>query len=148
MSRSATIFSFALMCSLVVFNGCGSSDGRVPISGVVELDGKPLEGATVAFVSSSGASMSAAFTDNQGKFQTRVAAGKNKVSIAKVDPNAVPVTEMSEEDMLMGTDEEVAKSAVKAKGALPTRYGDPNTSGLEFDIASGMAPLNIGISSN
>jgi hypothetical protein len=138
-----------LVLTLICLGGCGAKDGRVAISGSVELDGKPLDGATVGFVSSTGSSMSAAFTDANGKFQTRVAAGMNKVSISKADPNAAkPVAEMSDEDMLMGTDEEVAKMAVQAKGALPARYGDPKTSGLEFDIQSGMPELIIGISSN
>lgn len=131
---------------LIAIAGCGPNDGRISISGQVEVDGKPLSGAAVAFVSENGAALSSASTDNEGKFTARVASGRNKVAVSKDDPNAPPPPSNPEET-LMGVESEV-KAMPKAKGMLPPKFADPNTSGLIYEIKSGMAPLVISVSSN
>lgn len=143
---------FGLFLSVVLLPamiGCGNDfPGRVAISGIVELDGKPLEGASVAFVGDGGGALATATTDKLGEFRVKVAPGSNKVSISKVDPNAAAA--MAEapkaEDMLMGTPEQV-KKMVQPKAGVPEKYGNPSTSGLQFDISAGMKPLSISLSS-
>ena len=142
---------FGLFLSVVLLPamfGCGNDfPGRVAISGIVELDGKPLEGASVAFVGDGGGALATATTDKLGEFRVKVAPGSNKVSISKVDPNAAAA--MAEapkaEDMLMGTPEQV-KKMVQPKAGVPDKYGNPSTSGLQFDISAGMKPLSISLS--
>ena len=145
--RFGLLLSVGLLC--VIF-GCGSdSSGRVPISGTVELDGKPLEGASIAFVGGGGGALATATTDKAGLFRLKVATGANKVSVSKVDPAAAAAamaTPKKEEDMLMGMPDQVKKIA-QPKAGVPEKYGNPTTSGLQFDIASGMQPLSISLSS-
>ncbi len=130
--------------------GCGSdAAGRVAISGTVDLDGKPLDGASIAFVGGGGGALATATTDKEGSFRVKVALGINKVSISKVDPAAAAAAlaqPKKEEDMLMGTPEQVKKIA-QPKAGVPEKYGNPTTSGLQFDITNGMQPLSISLSS-
>jgi hypothetical protein len=142
-------WSWIFLASVCLLAGCGSSDNRVSISGTVELDGKPLGGATLGFITEAGSSMSSASTSPEGKFFAKVAAGVNKVSVSKPDPNAAPHTAVPDEQTLSPTDSEMAKlrAMPKPKTGLPDRFADPKTSGLQFDIKSGMEPLSISLTS-
>ena len=135
--------------SVLTFSGCGGgNDGRVAISGSVTLDGKPLDGGTIAFIGGGGGSLATASTNKEGKFQIQVALGLNKVAISKDDPAAAIQTAVKPEDMLMGTDAEYkAQQQSKPKELVPVKYSKPDSSGLSFDIVSGMQPLSIGLSS-
>ncbi|MGN6133879.1 MAG: hypothetical protein ACTHOU_05225 [Aureliella sp.] len=147
MSRLVTFF--ALVSAVLSIGGCGSQGTpRIPISGVVELDGKPLEGASVAFIAGGGAVLSTAMTDSEGKFTAKVGEGTNKVSVSKIDPKAAAAAASSPdaESSLMGTEAEVkAQAAKRPKSQVPERYTDPTTSGLSFDIQKGMEPLLISL---
>ncbi len=149
MTRVIAVCNWIFVASLILLAGCGPSDNRVSISGTVELDGKPLGEATLGFITESGSSMSSASTSPDGKFFAKVAAGVNKVSVSKPDPNAIPVAAVPDEQTLSPTDSELAKlrTAPKPKTGLPERFADPKTSGLKFDIQSGMEPLSISLTS-
>lgn len=61
--------------TLVCF-GCGS--GRVPVEGIVTIDGKPLVGATVSLQRKDGEPAERSYiaeTDGEGKFQLKTADG-------------------------------------------------------------------------
>jgi len=108
--------------------GCGGSTGRV--SGVVTLDGQPLEGATVTFTPAAGdgggVGGSTGKTDAQGRYTLRTvvgdspgaAAGKHRVSISLFKPNP------NNPDQA-GTD------------VVPARFSDPSKTELTFDVPSG-----------
>ena len=131
-------------------SGChsGGDASRIPVSGTVELDGKPLAGATLAFIAGGGAVLSTATTDNEGKFAAKVGTGVNKVGISKIDAETAAPAPANDEDALMGTEAEVKALAVKQpKSLVPERYADPNMSGLSFDITSGMEPIVISLAS-
>ncbi len=135
---------------LVVQAGCGGgADGRVEVSGTVEADGKPLAGASVAFVGGGGGALATASTDKDGKFSVRVAPGENKVSISKIDEKAqAAMKPQSEADSLMGTEAQaVASMASAPKAVVAARFTDPETSGIKFDVQKGMQPLTISITS-
>ena len=136
--------------SVLTISGCGGvNDGRVPISGSVTFDGKPLDGGTIAFIGGGGGSLATASTNKEGKFRMQVALGMNKVTISKDDPaSAIQTAPKSDADMLMGTDaqyKEQLKSMPKA--LVPAKYSKHDSSGLSFDIVSGMQPLSISLSS-
>jgi len=74
--------------ALATATGCGPSLTKV--KGVVKLDGAPVEGATVAFMSEDGNSVYSGFTDASGEFtltgqdgKTGVPAGSYKVTVVK-----------------------------------------------------------------
>jgi hypothetical protein len=90
----------ALAVALAVLSGCGG--GTTTVSGVVTLDGNPVEGATVLFTPESGdgggVGGSSGKTDAQGRYTLRTVAddragaarGKHKVtiSLSKSDPKS------------------------------------------------------------
>jgi len=129
--------------------GCGGvNDGRVSITGSVTLDGKPLDGGTIAFIGGGGGALATASTNKEGKFQMQVALGTNKVTISKDDPAAaIQTAPKSDADMLMGTDSQY-KEQLKSmpKALVPAKYSKHDTSGLSFDIVAGMQPLSISLS--
>lgn len=135
---------------VLVFQGCGGNEnGRVAISGSVSLDGKPLDGGTVAFIGGGGGALATASTNKEGKFLAQVALGINKVTISKEDLAAsIQTAPKSDADMLMGTDAEYkAQQKAKPKDLIPAKYSRPESSGLSFDIVTGMQPLSIDLSS-
>lgn len=138
-----------ILLALVAIAGCGGDGGKVSITGTVEMDGKPLGEATVGFLSENGSSMSSAATGSDGKFFAKVAPGMNKVTVSKADPAAAPPPPMKEEDTLSPVDTELAKmrTAPKPKDTVPERFGDPNKSGLRYEIRKGMEPMDISITS-
>ncbi len=88
------MFRFVVLLGAVVpfaMTGCGSS-GPALVSGVVTLDGKPVEGASVSFTPASGDGLGGSYgkTDAQGRYTLRTvatdkpgaAAGTHKVTIS------------------------------------------------------------------
>jgi hypothetical protein len=118
--------SIVVLGAVALVSGCGG--GPASVSGVVTLDGKPVEGATVNFTPASGdgGGLGGSYgkTDAEGRYALRTiaadkpgaAAGKHKVtiSLAKADP----------------TNPEGA-----AKDLIPPKYNVK--SDLTFDVPSG-----------
>ena len=80
-------WSASVIVSALVLTGCGPS--LVKTEGVVNLDGQPIEGADVLFVSDDGTKTFAGYTDAAGKFTMRsgdkvgIPAGTYKVTVQK-----------------------------------------------------------------
>ena len=140
---------YLLLCLFTSYSlGCGPSDGRIPVAGVVMCDGQPLAEASVAFVGGGGGAISTASTDKNGRFSIRAAPGKNKVSVAKMDSaNAAEWADIPEEDQLAGTPEEMAQAMKNApKPLVAQRYFNSETSGIEYDVVPDMAEVTIEVS--
>jgi hypothetical protein len=141
----------AALLGLLAGCGDGADAGRVAVKGSVELDGKPIAAATVAFIGGKGGgALASTTTDKDGKFQLRAAPGMNKVVVSKTESVAptVSVGGASPESSLMGTPEEMSKKAkTQPKDLVPAKYANPDTSGLQFDVSSGMEPLSISLNS-
>ena len=125
------------MCSgLLLTLGCGPDTSHlpatVPASGVVTLDGKPVDGAQVIFVPNPPASTGAyASTDMNGKFSLRAfeekdgaVPGAYKVQVSKTVQVKLP----GELD---------GGEAVRFEFGVPQRYTGIATSGLAFTIPEG-----------
>jgi hypothetical protein len=124
---------------LAVLGGCGgpADPGTMMVSGVVTLDGKPVDQAAIGFLGREGARLATAQTDKAGKFTIRAAMGKNVVTVAKA--GAPPVlAPPSSESQLMPTTTEYQQMIQNIKTEVPAKYGDPKTSGLSVDVAEGM----------
>jgi hypothetical protein len=125
--------------------GGGAEAGTVPIEGTVTVDDKPIAQASVAFIGNEGARLASALTDASGKFKIRAAMGKNVVTVAKAPPGgAAPPP--SDEPQLMVTEGEYLKmQKAVATSEVPAKYGDPNTSGLSFDINDKMKTIEVAL---
>jgi len=121
-----TVFRFALLLIPVLLVGCGESGPRtVEASGVVTLDGNPVEKAQVTFIDANASNPAVAITDAQGRFSLRYNAEKSgaipgnyQVQVSKT------VMELSQEE---GTD-------IKLSHRLPKQYSNIATSGLTQSI--------------
>ncbi|MCA9033731.1 MAG: hypothetical protein KDA91_01315 [Planctomycetaceae bacterium] len=139
-------FSAFLLC------GCGGS-GRpslVVVTGKVTLDGKPLEGASIAmkFVSDDPDNKygrpSRAVSDSSGQFKPAaygdaegIPTGKYKVAIYKQE---IPEGYNAEDP---------AANPVNIKWITPRYYSDIDTSGIEIEVTSdGITPETIALQSN
>ena len=135
--------------------GCGKDDGRVEVTGTVLLDGKPLDGCSIAFIGNGGGAYGTGSTDAEGKFSVRAATGINQVAVMKADNSSAvefgdgEVDPDEEEGLLMGTPEEAREAEANApKGLLAERFGDPATSGIQIDVKPGMEPVEITVTSD
>ena len=64
-------------CACLALPGCGTESGTAKVTGVVTLDGKPVDGAAVGFIGRGGARLATAQTDSAGKFTLVAALGEN-----------------------------------------------------------------------
>ncbi len=139
----STSVVWILLALLIPLSGCGGGDdGRVDVSGSVTLDGKPVEGALLAFMGGGGGALATASTDKAGKFQVRAAVGANKVTVSKEEFDASKQSApKTDEEMTMGTDAQYREQLkLKPKSLVPAKYASPETSGLSYDIARGWHP--------
>ncbi len=135
--------------------GCGSGKKRldtVPISGIVTLDGTPVEGAKVVYNPTSANERPASgVTDSSGRYKLTTQdpgdgalAGTYLVMISKTETES-PTSQAIKPGM---TDEEATKAAMEAyvKGGkaqpkstefLPAKYKNPATSGFKVEVAKG-----------
>ncbi len=124
---------------LLLAVGCSSHDSSVPgrqktypVEGVVLYKGKPVEGATVVFNSSTENRGATALTDAKGRFALTTfkpgdgaVAGKHQVQISKIEIEKGPER-----------DPEATPLPVKEIYLLPKKYGSFQTSGLTADVST------------
>lgn len=133
-SKSSRYLWSILVVSLA---GCVDNSGLAPVTGVITLDGKPLEKAGVMFHPDAGGVPAAGETDADGKFtlSTRVpgdgaSIGNNVMTVAKAG-HANPGAAVEEGEI------------VAMKLLTPLKYGNPKTSGLTIEVKRGMEPVKI-----
>ncbi len=134
--------------------GCGpGSIPTVEVSGTVTLDGKPLEGAMVGFYPASGGAPATGQTDSSGKFTLRVPAGKAKVSVSKTEAGGEAKVDQAAAGAapagtaLSGPPTAGGAPPAPPKSVVPAKYTNAETSGLTFEVKSGMAPVTIELKS-
>jgi hypothetical protein len=127
--KHSRVFQFAAIFTTAIFLvGCGGGrPSRVPVSGEVYIDGKPLAAGTVMLVPK-GARPSSGAIDAQGHFTLTCYDGKDGAVPGK---HAVAVVGMQQID---------AKSQ---RWLAPQKYADHRTSGLEATIDGATDSLRI-----
>lgn len=148
--------SLVVLVSLAMLTGCQKGDDRdlpatVEASGVVTLDGQPVEGASVVFIPSDGGQYPAqGLTDSSGRFSLQAfeeksgaVPGKYAVQVSKtvtVDAqgNEVPPPEADE------SSHDTGNSNVHYVNKLPKKYASMATSGLQVEIpAEGISDIKL-----
>lgn len=109
--------------------GCGPGETRprtIEVTGVVTLDGQPVEAATVSFISASGGS--AGITDANGRFSlvNGAAPGRYDVTVTKMAGGSLrpPATSGG------------PPTGEPPKSLLPERYISPKNSGLSAEVTA------------
>ena len=143
-----------LVLGASVVTGCGGGADRpamVPVSGTVNYNGSPVEGATVTFSAGTSARSSTGVTDSSGKFKLTTfdtndgaQAGEYIVTIAKFEAAATMDSSAgsSPEKMKEMMDKQKAMMSGAApveqpKAKLPTKYADGKTSGETRKVVVG-----------
>ena len=80
LTRTCTLPLAVLAALLFTFIGCGAGDGKVPVSGVVTIDGAPMPDGYVTFTPAGGGTPEAA-PIAAGKFELGVKPGAHRVEI-------------------------------------------------------------------
>jgi hypothetical protein len=136
-----------LVLFAVALSGCGADDDKIPVTGTVFCDGKPLDGASIAFIGNNGGAYSSAVCDAKGEFRMRAAAGKNKVAVSKGNTANLPPPDPNA-DQTMPTGE-VAATMMKAapKPLVAEKFTDPEKSGIVIEVSGGMSSIDINVTS-
>jgi Domain of unknown function (DUF6795) len=137
---------------LLTAAGCGGKFTPVPVSGVVTLDGQPIEGATVYFYAvgdEKDGRPAHGTTDKEGKFKLSTLGDEDgalrrnyKVVITKYVPTIPNLKIPDFPDTLEGRNDRSdfmyrnfeAKGIQPFRNALPPIYGDSNTTPLSSNI--------------
>jgi hypothetical protein len=143
------IFQIVGLVAVASMVGCGPAAPKtVPGSGVVLMDGKPLEGASVNLYSDDG-TVASGKSDAAGKFTLKttigvntydgVKVGKHKVAIAKTtNAGAKEDGEEPKDSKEMATRMGGSMTgSVKQTFIVPAKYNTPTRSGLECDVPEG-----------
>lgn len=118
----------SLFVMVLLFAGCGDNGGRVPVTGLVTFDGKPLEDGNIIFGGDQGAAgvgkiVNGAFTMSETGEETGVLPGKYSVLISS----------WFEELGAVRPD----GSFSPGKPRIPLYYRDPEKSGLSVEVKQG-----------
>jgi len=149
MALSGRIHDVFVLMIAICSIGCGGVsikpfDNIVRCSGTVTLDGKPLPSGSVAFVPIDVAvGQPAVGTINSGKFEMvttvsspGVIAGKYQVCVQAFDPMQTIETA------------EPGQAPIAPRSLIPKKYTDVSTSGWTVDVAPGMDPLHLELTSD
>jgi hypothetical protein len=135
-----------LLPALLSTIGYGAIDYS-DVSGTVTLDGKPLHAGTITFFDATNSTRSGEIKD--GSFTVRkVATGKVHVAVvAAPQPQPAPGGGIPNAPR-HGESKRAAPGTGAPSGALPARYGNHETSGLEFDIHPAGRPITVELKSS
>ncbi|MEI6238965.1 MAG: carboxypeptidase-like regulatory domain-containing protein [Planctomycetia bacterium] len=139
--------------------GCGEWHGRVPVEGVITLDGKPVAGASVTFIPRGKGRPGLGETDADGRFLMREAGMKPGLppgDYAVVALLAVWSTGRPAQFPLGSPEEGKTGVTVEVMTAVPTieryivpkRYSSPDSSGLSASIAGPTRDLVFDLTTN
>ncbi len=158
------------LCVIVValiacLQGCGPAAPKtVPAAGILMMDGKPLEGASINMVNDQGI-VALATTDAGGKFafKTHIGSasydgavpGSYKVGVSKATNNGQADSDGGSNPAASGDPKQMASrmggmatSNVKVTYIVPQRYSSPTSSGLTLDVpAAGSDALKLEVKS-
>lgn len=148
------LFQLVLLVSVVgTLAGCGTASASpkpesplAPVKGIVTLDGKPLEGATIIFAPQ-GAKMgdgAIGVTDATGLYEatcggaTGAPIGSYKITISRlVDPSGKPVVATLDSP----------PANVGARESMPPKFSDHAMTALKCTVAAGGGTFDFKLSS-
>ncbi|MCA8982466.1 MAG: hypothetical protein KDA76_01790 [Planctomycetaceae bacterium] len=148
--HSERIFLLHLFSLLLVgILGCAGDPGEqrqlIQVSGIVSLDGSPVEGVTVWFVPRTGTpgNGGTGTTDATGKYTLQEANGQTGVMPGQYDvmfskfamPDGTPVAA------------DVQPESVNAKQFMPRKYLKAETSGISADVSAASSSLDFALKS-
>jgi hypothetical protein len=126
------------MAATLITVGCGDGPEST-VSGLVTLDGKPLDRGSVSFIPTATGSGATATIRADGTFEARTG------SSAGLQPGDYMVTVQARAD---GVANSVGAPPMPGKLLTPKKYSSTNTSGLRATISPGTNDLKLELSSD
>jgi hypothetical protein len=121
----------AVLAALVLFAGCGRTDGTYDLRGKVTYQGQPVTHGTVMFnPTSAGSPPVLGRIGSDGTYQVRAAPGEYKVLVTvmtEVDPNLEPD----------------APGYTPSKSLIPARYSNPLATPLQAIVTEGSNVVDL-----
>jgi len=151
--QKPTLVFLSLLVLSATLAGCGPQKPEtVKVRGLVSLDGKPVEDATVGFTPKDGGRPAMGTTDASGQFLLTTFApgdgaivGTHTVTVSKirstgqqVDASTVPAGSNA-----MPLSGPATPGGIKIEWVVPPKYADPKTSGFTVDVKRGMEPIKL-----
>ncbi|MBN2293061.1 MAG: hypothetical protein JXM70_11585 [Pirellulales bacterium] len=139
-------FVFIVVVPLAI--GCGPGRPKtVPVTGVVTLDGKPVQGASVKFEPKNEGRPAMGETDQEGKFSLKTfdpgdgaILGEHQVTVRKVEVSGF----QADPDGLSGAP---IPGGIRERWIIPRKYSDPKQWDYTVEVESGMEPLKLELKS-
>jgi hypothetical protein len=142
------VFSIALLASLSACNRGFDYGSTGQITGVLKLDGKPLEkGYVVNFMEPKKGYLAFGTTDEQGKFTVHTW-NNGDMPIGPYRVSVVTPTDPADELPPDQRFDAAPKPQAKPKSVIPKKYSDLMTSGLEFEVKEGANHFEVNLDSS
>lgn len=131
---SQALLPASALAAAVLLIGCGprAPVGKVLLTGVVVLDGKPLDGGVVNFVAKEGTASGSAGVSKAGLFKVFLVPGEYAVAVRDNGGGLRPP-------------EKPGAPPVLIPSAIPERYRSADTSGLSVTAVAGARPVTIAV---
>jgi hypothetical protein len=146
--RRRSCLPLAGLLVVLASTGCGKTKpATAPVTGRVLLDGKPVAAAAVMFEPVDGGVPARGSTGADGSFTLSTFArddgalvGRHRVSVSKFVTEGVAANEF-------GLEAAPGQPGLQPKAALPARYADAKTSGLEATVEAGGTKVEFALES-
>ena len=144
---------FTILLGLLLSSGCGGNEpapvklpATVPVSGTVKLDGKPLAGAKVIFITTAAKSFGAeGVTNSEGLYELSVSIGSQDAKGAIPGNYNVRISRFLAPD---GTPQDTSKpQEIPGMESLPSRYSDSSQTTLTATVPAGGGTLDFDLNS-
>jgi hypothetical protein len=146
--RNPTVLWTAAVLVLGTISGCGRSGPEtLSVTGTVTLDGKPIAGASVMFMPQFEGQPAVGATDDEGEF-TLTTGGSTEGALVGTYQVTVTLKEVSgvlvDKD---GLSAGIGPGGIQEKWIVPQRYSTVETSELSVEVARGMEPVRLELTS-
>jgi uncharacterized lipoprotein YajG len=144
--RPTQLVSLALLAGALLVAGCDRGPRMVPVTGVVTVDGKPVDKAAVLFAHVDGGRPTVGVTDEQGRFRLTTDGregallGEHGVAITRyevtgyvINEEGFPVRDPSQPETL--------------RWLVPEFYSRLNTSGLKVTVSEDQTEFRFDLKS-
>ena len=133
--RTNAVVRLSLLLSVAASVGCGGKPASV--TGLVTVDGKPVDQGTVTYSPSGGGMRASGLIQSDGTYEIKT----NRDAGLEIGMYDVAV--VSREVIVTSPD----APPMPGKYIVPKRYGKAKTSGLQFDVVKGGNDINLELTS-
>jgi hypothetical protein len=135
-----------LLCAAL--SGCGKTQERCVVTGLVTLNDQPLSGATVKFVPTkpeveTPAAVFGAVTDSSGRYRAAGRPGAFKIVVLKWERKDGAAIDPNQDDSIQEEWQAEADPNSPYRTAIPTTYTLPNQTPFSSTVEDGVTTIDL-----